>query len=107
MVSIFVCGHRRAPERIRTSDPRLRRPLLYPPELLAPTRNRGVITGARRSQGQLCANCAQPLAIRGCRRSCLAPGATERDHPAPLLTSCGEPRSERLRVAQVVAVEHA
>src|SRR5213083_1458181 len=36
MVSIFVCSHRRAPERIRTSDPRLRRPLLYPPELLAP-----------------------------------------------------------------------
>src|SRR5262245_58781818 len=27
---------RGAPERIRTPDPRLRRPLLYPPELLAP-----------------------------------------------------------------------
>src|SRR5712664_460267 len=35
MVSIFVVAHGRAPERIRTSDPRLRRPLLYPPELLA------------------------------------------------------------------------
>src|SRR6266403_23545 len=35
MVSIFVVAHRRAPERIRTSDPRLRRPLLYPSELLA------------------------------------------------------------------------
>src|SRR2546430_17172285 len=35
MVSTFVSGDRGAPERIRTSDPRLRRPLLYPPELLA------------------------------------------------------------------------
>src|SRR5437899_11152828 len=35
MVSIFVVAHGRAPERIRTSDPRLRRPLLYPPERLA------------------------------------------------------------------------
>src|SRR5438874_4454889 len=35
MVSIFVFARGRAPERIRTSDPRLRRPLLYPPELLA------------------------------------------------------------------------
>src|SRR5436309_13536892 len=35
MVSTFVSGDRDAPERIRTSDPRLRRPLLYPPELLA------------------------------------------------------------------------
>src|SRR5437867_920524 len=31
----------RAPERIRTSDPRLRRPLLYPPELLARKVGRG------------------------------------------------------------------
>src|SRR4030095_645976 len=30
-----------APERIRTPDPRLRRPLLYPPELLAPKYGRG------------------------------------------------------------------
>src|SRR5256885_14986266 len=35
MVSIFVFARGRAPERLRTSDPRLRRPLLYPPELLA------------------------------------------------------------------------
>src|SRR5881628_223629 len=35
MLSTFVFGARGAPERIRTSDPRLRRPLLCPPELLA------------------------------------------------------------------------
>ena len=35
---VYVAGPRRAPEGIRTPDPRLRRPLLYPPELLAPGR---------------------------------------------------------------------
>ena len=33
-------SYHRAPEGIRTPDPRLRRPLLYPPELLAPNQQR-------------------------------------------------------------------
>src|SRR5437762_9352578 len=77
MVSTFVFGARGAPERIRTSDPRLRRPLLYPPELLAPMRSRGVSTRLRRSQRRLCANCAQPLATpggNGVQRAAPAPG---------------------------------
>src|SRR6266436_218299 len=64
MVSIFVVAHGRAPERIRTSDPRLRRPLLYPPELLAPMRSRGVSTRARPPQRRLCENCARTIGPR-------------------------------------------
>src|SRR5438876_4192184 len=95
MVSTFVFGARGAPERIRTSDPRLRRPLLYPPELLAPMRSRGVSTRLRRSQRRLCANCAQPLATpggNGVQRAAPAPGCgLLRAHSASVRVPCPGP----------------
>src|SRR5438093_10565579 len=61
MVSTFVSGDRDAPERIRTSDPRLRRPLLYPPELLA--RASHLVGASRLTRPTTCAQgrCASRL----------------------------------------------
>src|SRR6266403_2087588 len=60
MVSTFVSGDRGAPERIRTSDPRLRRPLLCPPELLARSRKPGSYHGRRGlATSNLCPTCAR------------------------------------------------
>src|SRR5438445_10911388 len=102
MVSIFVVAHGRAPERIRTSDPRLRRPLLYPPELLA--RASHLVGASRFERPTTCAQgrCASRLRYAPSKVSRL-PNTDSRAHATLHGSGRGQPRAERPHGARPVA----
>src|SRR5437870_4197240 len=111
MVSIFVVAHGRAPERIRTSDPRLRRPLLYPPELLAHMRSRGVSTGVQRVQRRIVRKlCATPP-IPGCngvyQRGSCGPARWSREELEPPDPQLFVERRPQRRAARLAACGEA
>src|SRR2546426_11183423 len=102
MVSIFVVAHGRAPERIRTSDPRLRRPLLYPPELLA--RASHLVGASRFERPTTCAQgrCASRLRYAPSKVTRL-PNTDSRPHATLRGSTRGESSAERPHGARPVA----
>src|SRR5438552_11671119 len=102
MVSTFVFARGRAPERIRTSDPRLRRPLLYPPELLA--RASHLVGASRVDRPTTCAqgSCASSLRYAPSKVNeplTRTPGPTQRWRGS----GGGESGAERAHGARAVA----
>src|SRR5437899_11442433 len=99
MVSTFVSGDRGAPERIRTSDPRLRRPLLYPPELLA--RASHLVGASRFERPTTCAQgrCASRLRYAPSKVTRL-PNTDSRPHATLLAAQEAASRAPSARAAR-------